>query len=336
MSEAFRDVWAAQFDVLLLDLDGVVYAGSDAIPFAVESLTTVADAGVRLAYVTNNASRPPSAVVDHLTRLGLKPQAKDVVTSAQAGARLLHFELEPGSDVLVVGGEGLREAVREQGFNIVSDGVSGPAAVIMGFSPDVSWRELAQATYAVNSGALFVATNTDLTIPTADGIAPGNGTLVGIVAQVTDTQPLVAGKPELPLMRASVERTNARRPLVVGDRLDTDIAGAARAKLPSLLVLTGVSSIADLLAAAPGSRPDYLAADLRALIDGPVAVIRASHARPDPEESDHADAWLGSVAAATRSAWSAADRGTPLDTADIATQLVDSRPPAVPADPESG
>lgn len=326
MTESFRDVWAAQFDVLLLDLDGVVYAGSDAIPFAVESLSAVAEAGVRLAYVTNNASRPPSAVVSHLTRLGLQPHSSDVVTSAQAGARLLHDSLEPGADVLVVGGEGLHEAVAERGLRIVDSGIPAPAAVIMGFSPDVSWRELAQATYAVTGGATFVATNTDASIPTADGIAPGNGMLVQVVAQVTGTQPLVAGKPELPLMRESVERTRARRPLVVGDRLDTDIAGAARARLPSLLVLTGVSSVADLLAAGPGLRPDYLAADLRALIDGPVAVTRASHARPDPAEAAHPDDWLRSVAAATRSAWAAADRGNAVDAAGISAELLGARP----------
>lgn len=264
--------WASQFDVLLLDLDGVVYAGGAAIPHAIDSLASALGAGVRLAYVTNNASRPPSAVVAHLGQLGLTAEVDDVVTSAQAGARVLAERLAPESKVLVVGGSGLHEAVQARGFSSVTTAADGPDAVIMGFSPDISWRQLAQATYAVREGAYFVATNTDRTIPTAEGIGPGNGLLVGVVAAAAGAKPVVAGKPETPLMHESVDRTKARHPLVVGDRLDTDIAGANRAGLPSLLVLTGVTGATDFAAAADDERPTYIASDLRALLTGPVEV----------------------------------------------------------------
>lgn len=263
-------VWAGRFDVLLLDLDGVVYAGGAAVPYAVEALTSAQLAGVRLAYVTNNASRPPLAVAAHLAELGLSVTAADVVTSAQAGGRLLSAHLAAGAKVLVVGGAGLHEAVHERGFKVVAAAADDPSAVIMGFSPDISWRELAQATYAVRGGARLFATNTDRTIPTGEGIGPGNGLLVGVVAEASGSTPLVAGKPEPPLMLESVERTGARSPLVVGDRLDTDILGARNAGLPSLLVLTGVSTIEDVLSTPFSERPDYISANLRALLDGPV------------------------------------------------------------------
>ncbi len=326
MSPDPTKAWAAAFDVLLLDLDGVVYAGPAAIPHAVESLNLLTTDGVRLAYVTNNASRPPSVVVEHLTSLGLQPAAEDVVTSAQAGARMLNDALEPGADVLVVGGPGLHEAVAERGFRIVASGLGDPAAVIIGFNPDTSWRQLAQATYAVTNGAEFFATNTDLTIPTADGIAPGNGMLVDVVARVTGVTPRVAGKPERPLMLESVERTGAQHPLVVGDRLDTDIAGARGADLPSLLVLTGVSSVADLLAADAALRPDYLAADLRALIHGPVALEDTAGTPAASNATSPVDNWLRSVAAAARESWNLADSGGDPDLAALTRELEDARP----------
>jgi hypothetical protein len=139
----------------------------------------------------------------------------------------------------------------------------------------VDWWQLAEGSYAVNAGLLWVATNTDLTIPTARGIAPGNGTLVQAVRTATGQDPVVAGKPELPLHREAVARTAAHDPLVVGDRLDTDIEGAVRAGSPSLLVLTGVTDPAALLAAPPPRRPTYLAADLRGLVQRHPGVTRS-------------------------------------------------------------
>jgi glycerol-1-phosphatase len=258
---------AASYDTALLDLDGVVYRGADGVPHAVSSLMAAADLGMRLAYVTNNASRTPEAVAGHLRELGLAVEATDVVTAAQAVARLIAEQVPRGARVLVVGGEGLRQALLGHGLTLVSSADDDPAAVVQGYLPDTSWADLAEAAYAVERGVPWFAANTDKTMPTARGIAPGNGALVGAVAAATGTWPTVAGKPEPALHRESVLRTGARRPLVVGDRLDTDIEGANRVGVDSLLVLTGVTRLEQLRAAPKEHWPTYVAADLRGLIE---------------------------------------------------------------------
>jgi HAD superfamily hydrolase (TIGR01450 family) len=257
----------AVYDVALLDLDGVVYIGGAAIPGAAESLHKAGAAGMRLAYVTNNAFRTPAAVAALLTHLGVPAAAQDVVTSAQAAARLLSERLPAGAPVLVVGGSGLRLALRERGLRPVSTAADKPSAVVQGYSPDVSYSMLAEGGLAVRAGALFVASNGDLTIPGRRGIAPGNGSLIQVIATATGVKPLVAGKPEPPLHRESVLRTGAKHPLVVGDRLDTDIEGAHRAGADSLLVLTGVTGPAEAVLAPPSQRPTYLAEDLAGLLE---------------------------------------------------------------------
>jgi glycerol-1-phosphatase len=257
---------SAHYDVALLDLDGVVYLGGTGIPGAPEALRQAAAAGMRLAYVTNNAYRTPAAVAAQLDRLGVPATAQDVVTSAQAAARLLAEHLPAGSAVLVVGGTGLRAAVRARGLRPVSTAADNPAAVVQGYAPTVDYAQLAEGALAVRAGALFVASNADLTLPTSRGQAPGNGSMIQVIATATGVRPLVAGKPEPPLHAESVQRTGAKRPLVVGDRLDTDIEGACRVGADSLLVLTGVSGPADVLAAPPGRRPSYLADDLAGLL----------------------------------------------------------------------
>jgi glycerol 3-phosphatase-2 len=254
------------YDTALLDLDGVVYAGPKAIDHAVDALGAARASGMRLAYVTNNASRTPQAVAGHLTELGVPAEAEDVITSAQAAARLVADRVPAGSAVLVVGGEGLVEALRERGLVPVRSLDDGPAAVVQGYDPGVGWQQLAEASYAVAKGLPWVASNTDLTIPTARGTAPGNGTLVAAVRTATGVEPVVAGKPLPPMHRETVIRTGARHPLVVGDRLDTDIEGAFNGGVDSLLVFTGVSTPEQLPAAPPQHRPTYLAADLRGLL----------------------------------------------------------------------
>jgi len=258
---------SAAYDVALLDLDGVVYTGSAAVPRAPEALREAASRGMRHAFVTNNASRTPAAIAAQLSRLGVPAAASDVVTSGHAAARLLARRLPPGARVLVVGGNGLRVALRERGLRPVSAAAERPAAVVQGFSPDLSYALLAEGALAVACGALFVATNADVTLPTARGAEMGNGALVQAIVAATGQRPVVAGKPESPLHAEAVERTGAKRPLVVGDRLDTDIEGAVRAGADSLLVLTGVSSPADVVLAAPRQRPAYLAADLAGLLE---------------------------------------------------------------------
>jgi glycerol 3-phosphatase-2 len=255
------------YDVALLDLDGVVYLGGTAIPGAAESLRKAQAAGMRLAYVTNNAFRTPAAIAALLTSFGAPATVQDVVTSAQAAARLLAERLPAGAPVLVVGGNGLRMALRERGLRPVSTAMDRPQAVVQGYSPDVSYSMLAEGGLAVAAGALFFASNGDLTLPGPRGSQPGNGALIQVIATATGVQPVVAGKPEPPLHQESVLRTGAKHPLVVGDRLDTDIEGAHRVGADSLLVLTGVTSPAGAVLAPPSQRPTYLAEDLAGLLE---------------------------------------------------------------------
>ncbi|MFZ4249571.1 HAD hydrolase-like protein [Streptomyces griseoincarnatus] len=262
------------YDTALLDLDGVVYAGGNAIEHAVPSLAVARDGGMRLAYVTNNALRTPDAVAAHLTELGIPAEAGDVITSAQAVARLIADQVPQGSRVLVVGGEGLRVALRERGLEPVESADDEPVAVVQGYGgPELAWGRFAEASYAVARGLPWFASNTDLTIPSGRGIAPGNGAAVEVVRIATGAEPQVAGKPLPPMHRETILRTGAERPLVVGDRLDTDIEGAFNGGVDSLLVLTGVTDGAQLLAAPPRHRPTYVDADLRGLLTGQPEVV---------------------------------------------------------------
>ena len=257
-----EEALVAVHDGALLDLDGVLYVGQAAVPGAAEAVAKARAAGTRVAFVTNNASRTPQTVAAHLSDLGIAAEPHDVVTSAQAAASLVAAAVPPGSAVLVVGGEGLDAAVVERDLRPVQTMAGSPVAVVQGFGPDVGWRLLAEGAYAVRAGLPWVASNLDVTIPTAAGIAPGNGTLVEVIAMATGRRPTVAGKPETPLYAEAVQRLGSERPVVVGDRLDTDIEGANRAGLPSLLVLTGVTTAADLVRAQPPLRPTYVSRDL--------------------------------------------------------------------------
>ncbi|MFI0936152.1 HAD-IIA family hydrolase [Streptomyces sp. NPDC021019] len=267
------------YDTALLDLDGVVYAGGEAIGHAVESLARARAGGMHLAYVTNNALRTPDAVAEHLTELGVPAEPSDVITSAQAVARLVADQLPSGARVLAIGGEGLRVALRERGLVPVESADDDPAAVVQGYGgPDMAWGRFAEASYAIRRGLPWFASNTDLTIPGARGIAPGNGAAVEVVRIATGAEPQVAGKPLPPMHRETVLRTGAKRPIVVGDRLDTDIEGAFNGGVDSLLVLTGVTDAAQLLAAPPQHRPTYVDRDLRGLLTGQPEVTSAGDA----------------------------------------------------------
>ncbi|MFI8854878.1 HAD hydrolase-like protein [Streptomyces sp. 891-h] len=260
------------YDTALLDLDGVVYAGGEAVPHAVDSLATARGSGLRLAYVTNNAARTPQTVAAHLTRLGVPAAADEIITSAQAVARLIAERVPRGARVLAVGADGLRVALEERGLTVVETADEEPAAVVQGYGgPSMEWGRLVEAAIAVQRGVPWFASNTDLTIPSGRGIAPGNGSAVEVVRIATrwmrtPPEPVVAGKPLPPMHRESILRTGARRPLVVGDRLDTDIEGAHAGRVDSLLVLTGVTDAAQLIAARPVHRPTYVARDLRGLL----------------------------------------------------------------------
>ena len=260
---------AQQHGCLLLDLDGTLFRGQAATPGAVQTLAAVE---ARTLYVTNNASRSADEVAAHLRELGFTAEPRQVVTSAQSAAHLLAEHLAPGSTVLVVGTDALAAEVGAVGLRPVRSFADGPVAVVQGLSMTIGWSDLAEAALAIRAGALWVTANLDATLPTERGLLPGNGAMVAALRAATDAEPLVAGKPAPTLMRDALARGDFHAPLAVGDRLDTDIAGANAAGLPSLMVLTGVNTAADAVHAAPGLRPSYLGADLRALLAEPAAV----------------------------------------------------------------
>ncbi len=259
-------------DALLLDLDGVVYAGAEAIAHAVDSIAR-ASATVRVGYITNNASRTDESVAEHLRGFGLAVQASDVVTSPQAAVRILATLVKPGALVLVVGGDGLVSELDAAGFRVTRSADDHPAAVVQGFAPHVGWEHLAEASFALHTGIPWVATNTDWTIPVARGIAPGNGTLVSAVHLAVGRLPVFAGKPETAIFDVASERFGATNPLVVGDRLDTDIMGGKRAELATALVLTGIDRAKQVLAAPATMQPDFILGDLRELFKPYPAVV---------------------------------------------------------------
>ncbi|XKH53849.1 HAD-IIA family hydrolase [Citricoccus nitrophenolicus] len=280
MTEA---VFFGDHDAVLCDLDGVVYAGTEAIDGAVPTLHELGRRGIPVVYVTNNASRSPDAVADHLRGFGLEVTGDQVFGSAAAGVALLNQELSRTgthptaggassggcpvpAKVLVVGSEYLRGLVLEAGHQVVATAAERPDAVIQGFDPSVSWADLAQASYALKGGARWIATNTDLTIPRAEGIAPGNGALIEAVSRATGTRPLAAGKPEPVLFHLAAEAVGSRNPLVVGDRLDTDILGGNRAGFATALVLTGVDTEMTAAAAPADHQPTWIIPSLPMLL----------------------------------------------------------------------
>lgn len=325
-------------DAVLLDLDGVVYRGALAVEHAADAIAAVAAAGVSPVYVTNNAARPPSVVADQLTSLGIPTDPAHVMTASLAAAAMLRKTLPAGATVLCVGGPGLHEAVGSAGFRVVTSAQEKPDAVAQGFGPQVGWAELTEAAYAVAAGARYVATNLDATLPTERGMAVGNGSLVAAVVNATGVRPTSSGKPEAGIFHEAADLVRATRPIAVGDRLDTDLAGARAAGIPGLHVLTGVSQVPDLLVAGAHERPAYLATDLRGLLEVHPAVVRdgEGYRCGDARAIAVGDAWgvvregtlvpgerladltLDELRALCVAVWAAADAGTPVERSALA------------------
>ncbi|OJZ68958.1 HAD family hydrolase [Mycobacterium paraffinicum] len=311
---------ARQYDCLLVDLDGTLFRGRRPTEGAVEALAGVRS---RAFFVTNNASRSAAEVAAHLTELGFTATADDVATSAQTAARLLAGRLPPDSPVLIVGTDALADEVAAVGLRPVRRYDDGPVAVVQGLSMTIGWPDLAEAALAIRSGALWVAANVDATLPTERGLLPGNGSFVAALRTATGAEPQVAGKPAPGLLTDAAARGDFRAPLVVGDRLDTDIEGANAAELPSLMVLTGVSSARDAVYAEPARRPTYIGHDLRALhcdgeqlavgpqrqwrVDVDEEAVTVSGAGPDDGDG------LSIVRAVASAVWAAPSDGRPVD-----------------------
>jgi len=299
------------YDLAMLDLDGVVYIGSAAVPTAPAAIERVRASGMRVAFITNNASRTPDTVSEHLNRIGVPAQVADVVTSAQAAAGVLADRLPAGARVFMCGGAGLDVALREVGLTPVEDLTDDPAAIATGYGPGLPWQKILEAAIGIADGIPWVATNTDMTIPTDLGIGPGHGAVVELLRRHSGRDPIaIGGKPARPLLDETIRRMDAARPLMVGDRLDTDIEGGHNAGVDTLLVMTGVTTLADLAAASPAERPTFIADDLNGLcsahpaphMDGSTTVVGAWRGRVtdgrlhleragDPPPDDHGDWW---------------------------------------------
>jgi HAD superfamily hydrolase (TIGR01450 family) len=274
------------YDLVIFDLDGVIYLIDKPIAGAAEAVERLRADGTAVAYATNNASRRAADVAALLSGMGVPAAPHEVLTSAGAAAAMLAGDLPAGAPVLVVGAAALRDEVRDAGLAPVERFEDEPAAVVQGYGPDVGWRILAEAALSVRAGAKWFATNTDKTLPSPRGALPGNGSLVAVLRSALDREPdVVVGKPQPALFATAASLSGSKRPLTVGDRLDTDIEGAVRAGMDSLLVLTGVSGPADLLAAPPERRPTFVAAGLSALF-GP-----EDAARIPAKDTDDLEGW---------------------------------------------
>ncbi len=254
----------------------MVYIDPDAVPGVIPALNLARDEfGMTLTYVTNNASRSSQRIAEHLIELGLNVAAQDVVTSAQAGAAELAKLVPQGAHVFVLGSKDLALEVELVGLVPSNDETLIYDALIQGYWPDMPWRMLDYAADILRSGAPWVVTNMDMTIPTLTGISPGCGTMVNALGKSVNRKPtVVAGKPQVPLMQQSIDRTGAKRPLVIGDRLDTDIHGANNVGIDSLLVLSGVTTISEILQASAHMRSTYLAWDASDVLNAQTGASR--------------------------------------------------------------
>ncbi len=321
-----------QFDSLLLDLDGVVYRGKQPIAGAVEAIAKARLLGKTVGYITNNASRTPEQIAEQLRGFGIELEASEVIGSAAAAAKLLASKISSGK-ILVVGGEGLRSEIRKLGFEVVDFASAEPVAVVQGFSPEVGWPQLAEAAFAIQNGAIWIATNQDWTIPLEGGIAPGNGTLVGAVHTAVGILPEFAGKPFRPIFDSALETLKITNPLVIGDRLDTDIKGAITAGFNAALVLTGIARNKELLGARSDERPNFVLANLLELFESyPKVEIKGSQCRVGESEasiigdrlllSAGNPASVDSIRAASELVWSS---GRPIYGLQVAAELVGER-----------
>lgn len=257
------------YDAALFDLDGVVYLGPKAIDGVPEALSRLREVGTKLGFVTNNAARTPEAVAKHLVELGIAAEPRDVVNSTQATLRMMTGELPAGSRVLVVGTAALAEQLGEAGFVAVSAVADNPVAVIQGYHPSVEWSLLEAGAQAIQQGAVWYATNPDITRPTEKGIMPGCGAQVAVIQTCVSVEPRMAGKPFPPLLEETKLRLESDHPIFVGDRLETDVMGANNVGMDSLFVFTGAHGKFDLVTADPIRRPTYIGYDVSALLEAP-------------------------------------------------------------------
>ncbi|MCL2482124.1 MAG: HAD-IIA family hydrolase [Propionibacteriaceae bacterium] len=259
------------YDLVGFDLDGVVYRGADAVPYAPETIAELRRLRVRVAFVTNNAQRGPDAVAEHLNRLGIACTPADVVTSAQATARVMAEHLPARAEVLVLGTQALAAEITSVGLVAVSARSNKTEAICVGYHPGLRWEDLNEGCFAVQAGAAWYACNADLNRPSSEGLAIGMGGILKAMGEaLPGLTPIMGGKPARPLLDETLFRLGGTSALFVGDRLDTDIEGANNAGWDSLFVLSGSHTMADLAMAGPQQYPTYIGDDVRALLERPV------------------------------------------------------------------
>jgi HAD superfamily hydrolase (TIGR01457 family) len=258
-------MFAERYGCILFDLDGVLYRGENAVPQAPPTMAELRRRGVRPVFLTNNSSRTPRQVADKLRAIGIEADPGEVVTSALATAELLAER--GGGRAFVIGQDGVREALTDAAIRVLEGEPEEADLVVVGFDGGATYASLKRASLLVQRGARLVATNADASYPAADGLWPGAGALLSVITTTTGAEPEIVGKPFRPLFEAGRRRGGGGRPLVVGDRLDTDIEGAARLGWDTMLVLTGVSGREDV--ERTGIRPTVIAEDVSALLEAP-------------------------------------------------------------------
>lgn len=256
----------SDYDAVLFDLDGTVWEGGTALPHARASIEALAQP---VAYITNNASRGPAEVARLLSEMDIPTTAHQVLTSAQAAVTMAEDVAGKGCPVYVLGSQSFKDLAAEAGFQVVDSADDKPQVVLHGHNPDTGWAELSEAALAIAAGASYLASNLDTTLPAERGLMVGNGSMVAAVVSATGVQPQAAGKPQPTMFHQAAKKLHVHKPLAVGDRLNTDIAGAVAANMDVLHVLTGVSGEYALISAEPHERPTFIAEDLRGLFSEP-------------------------------------------------------------------
>ncbi|AKA96585.1 HAD-IIA family hydrolase [Corynebacterium ulcerans] len=270
-------------DALFFDLDGTVWEGGRALPMAVEAFEKNT---LPVAFITNNASRGPSAVAEMLQKIGIAARPEDVLTSAQAAIDLAAEYLQPGDTVYVLGTDSFKDLARSAGYTVAVSADEKPRAVFHGHNPETGWAELSEAAMSIRNGARYFASNLDSTLPTERGLCVGNGSMVAAIVNATGVHPVSAGKPGAAMFNVAAQRLGVSAPLAIGDRLNTDIAGGVAADMATLHVMTGVSRHWDLLRAIPSERPTYLGLNLSDLFASPNKLL------PGSQGDFHAE-WCG-------------------------------------------
>ena len=252
---------------LILDMDGVIWKADAPIGDLPSTFKRIRERGLKFVFATNNGTKTPEEYQQKLAELGVDIDPSQVVTSAMGIAFMLAQKYPRGTKIFMIGEDGIRVALEEKGFEILSvENAPQAQAFVMGIDRSINFQKVAEATLLVRAGIPFYTTNTDKTFPTPRGEIPGSGAWISVIKTATNVEPIIAGKPFPFLMELSLKKLGTRKDetLVVGDRLETDIAAGQSVGCPTALVLSGVSTKAQADAWNP--KMDVIAASLADLV----------------------------------------------------------------------